>query len=136
VWTAALHGHAAHVAVAVLVALVAVDAGLILQRDRPSVSYPVRVTEVDWQFFLENVSTGPGFGARSGQDVNLTLEVTDTCGECGVPLHFSKAFVNTTGFELLSWSLPPIDVGATGNLTVMVAMPNGTYSGPVSIDLA
>jgi len=126
------HGHAVHAAAALLVALLALDAALLVLRPPPA---PVRVSEVEWQVFGYPVGNESGFSARSSAEVTLSILVTDGCSGCSVPLHFAEAFVNTTGFSVVSWSLPPIAVGATGELNVTVRVPAGAYSGPLAINL-
>jgi len=126
------------VLVGILAVAVAVDAALFVYVDRPGGPlHPVldRVSSVTWTSGTTQLSTGPGFEAHPGSSVALTL--TDTNCFLGCPaIDFTSASLTPSSFTIVNTSLPLIAPGATENLTVTVATPPGSYSGPLSIELS
>lgn len=119
----------------VLGAIVAVDAVLFAYVAGPPGWFGTppldRISSVTWNANGTQLSSGSGFEAHAGVDVTLTLIDTNL----GATLDFTAAETTPSSFSVIRASLPLIPSGSTGNLTVTVGLPTGSYSGPLSIDL-
>lgn len=116
------------IALAVILVLVGVLAAVAL-RPPPA---RVDVTSVTWSSSGQELSTGRGWNTTAGSQATLVLSITNFGG----PIDFTSATLNESVFRVVSTSLPVIAPGATGNLTVTVAVPTTSYTGPLDIVLA
>lgn len=121
-----------HLEIIVLAVLLVLVGVLVAYAVRPAPAW-VHVTSVTWTSFGETLSSGPGWNTTAGSQDTLVLHLTN--GFFGT-ITFTSATVNESGFRVIGTSLPAIAAGTTGNLTVTVAVPSTSYTGPLIIDLA
>ncbi len=121
-----------HIEIIVLAGLLILVGVLAVNALRPA-PVIVNVTSVTWSSFGETLSSGPGWRTTVGSQDTLVLQLTN--GFFGT-VTFTSASLNESGFRLISSNLPSIPAGTTGNLTVTVAVPSTSYTGPLEIILA
>ena len=126
------------VAVAVLVALVVLDAGLYTYAERPGGPlhpYLLQISVVNWFLAQYLLTTGAGFNATAGGPLTVTLSFNNCELFCST-LTVGSAATNTSGFAVERSNLPlSIPPGTTGNISVTLSVPGSGYSGPISVVL-
>lgn len=125
------------VLVGILAATVVLDLGLVTfsQPGEPLASKLDHITSVTWASNGTALSSASGFTARPGTHMVLILQDTNCLLGC-VAINFSSVSLAPAQFTLDRASLPLIAPGATGNLTVTVAIPSHAYSGPLTVNLS
>ncbi len=140
------HGHPTHfrlrlpraeVLVGVLAAVVVLDLALVYldQPGEPLAPAVTHITSVSWVSNGTTLSSAAGFVSHPGTRIAFVLEDTNCLIGC-LQLNFTSVSVSPSGFTLVNATLPVIDPGLTDNLTAVVAMPNHSYSGPLTLTLS
>ena len=120
-----------------IVAFGAVAAGLLAYGEQPGGALNptmIHVSSVTWSVGTTVLNPGPGFTARPGTPFTLVLRDTNCLLGCSL-INLTTASVSPASFSVDRVLLPLIPPGETGNLTVTVQTPSGSYSGPLYVEL-
>ena len=126
------------VGVALLAALIVIDAGLYAYAERPGGPlhpYELRISGVEWFLGLFLLTTVAGINTTAAAPVTVILTFVNCELFCGT-LTVGTAATNTSGFSVMRSNLPvSILPGATGNISVTLSGPATGYAGLLAVVL-